>query len=128
MSWLTSFLNSPAKHYLWWPVCVVLYYFAYSWLSKINNESTIICDEQGIPWWKSRDLWVMYVFGALCPFWVIVSRISKNLLFDGMLYDNILFLTYAFTLLFLGAGSCFTMINWVGLGFVILGSIMLRIT
>ena len=116
-----------SKHYLWWPLCVVLYYIGYSWLSKINNDAATFCEEHAIPWWKSRELWVMYVFGALCPFWIIVTRISKNLLFDGMLYDNILFLTYAFTMLCLGSGASFTLVNWAGFGLVILGSILLRV-
>ncbi len=58
---------------------------------------------------------------------VIVTRISKNLLFNGMLYDNLMFLTYAITLILLGVGLNFNNCQWIGLVFIILGSILLRI-
>jgi hypothetical protein len=73
-------------------------------------------------------LWAAYIFGALCPFWIMVTRVSKNLLFDGMLYDNIMFLTYITTLIMLRAGDKFLLHHWVGLGLVVIGSILMRVT
>ncbi len=102
-------------HYLWWVPLTIVYYAVYSWLSKQNNEI-------GGHW-----LWIAFVFGAICPFWVIVSRISNRLLFDGMLYDNIMFLTYVSTLIFLGAHAKMSIHQWVGIGLVVIGSIMMRI-
>lgn len=68
----------------------------------------------------------MFLCG-FCQWWILVSRVSNNLLFDGMLYDNIMFLTYVFTLLYLGAGDKFVLHQWAGLGMVIAGSVLLRI-
>ena len=109
-------------HHAWWIPSVILYYVGYSWLSKLNNDHSHI-----EPWYTSKYLWAMFVFGLLCPFWLIVSRVSKNLLFDGMLYDNIMLLTYVGTMVILRAGDTFLVHHWIGLAFVVIGSIMMRI-
>ena len=102
-------------NYVWWVPLVIVYYGIYSWLSKQNNEI-------GGYW-----LWAAFIFGAICPFWVIISRLSKNLLFDGMLYDNLMFLTYIGTMVALGCGAKLMMHQWVGVGLIVVGSIMMRI-
>jgi len=101
-------------HYFWWiPLCIVGF-AVHAWLSKMNNEL-------GGKW-----LWITLGWGALFQVWVIVSRISKNLVFDAMLYDNILFLTYTLTLVFLGCGQKFSLAQWSGLCIIVLGSILMR--
>jgi len=103
-------------HYALWIPAVIVYYTIYSWISKQNNDV-------GDNWF-----WVMFIYGAMCPFWVIVSRVSKNILFDGMLYDNIMFLTYITTLIVLKSGDKFLPHHWIGLGLVVLGSVLMRIS
>lgn len=110
-------------HHAWWIPTVICYYFVYSYLSKVNNDHSDI-----EPWYTSKYLWVMSVYGLLCPFWLIISRISKNLLFDGMLYDNIMFLTYVTTMILLKSGDKFLPHHWVGLGLVVFGSILMRVS
>jgi len=102
-------------HYLWWVPITIIYYIIFSWLSKQNNI------------FGGKWFWILFVFGAFCPMWIIVTRVSKNLLFDGMLYDNIMFLTYALTMLYLGAAEKMTISQWIGLIFIIGGSIIIRI-
>jgi hypothetical protein len=101
--------------HIWWVPLVVVYYVVYSWLSKQNNDI-------GGKW-----LWMMFVWGAICPMWIIVSRISKNLLFDGMLYDNLMFLTYVGTMMYLGSHAKLAGHQWFGLGLVVFGSVLMRI-
>ena len=103
-------------NYLWWVPTVVIYYVGYSWFARQNNVF-------GGNWF-----WYMLIFGLLCPFWLIVSAISNNLIFDGMLYDNIMFLTYVFTMAILGCGAKFVPHQWLGVSLIVLGSIMLRVT
>ena len=79
-------------HYLWWVPCVILYYSFYGYLSKKSNDV-------GGAW-----MWWLFFLGAVCPFWVIVSRISKRLYFDGMLYDVLAFVSFNAALALLGAG------------------------
>ena len=101
-------------NYLWWVPITILYYFIFSYLSKEVNV-------QGGKW-----TWIAFTWGALCPLWIIVARISKNLVFDGMLYDNIMFITFVTTMIFLGEGSKFVTSQWIGLFFVVIGSILMR--
>jgi hypothetical protein len=111
-------------NHAWWIPLTILYYVVFSYLSKLNNDHS---DDVDI-WWKSKYLWTMFVFGALCPLWIIVTRVSKNIMFDGMIYDNLMFLTYVFTMVALGAGSGLNSFQWCGVGLMVLGSIMMRIT
>ena len=100
--------------YLWWVPCVILYYTIYAYFAYKNNTV-------GGHWFAYS-----FIYGALCPFWVIVSRVSKNILFDGIIYDNVMFLTYVLTMLYLGQAAHFAAHHWLGLGLVVLGSVMLR--
>jgi len=92
---------------IWWVPLVVVYYIVYSWLSKQNNE------------FGGKWLWIALIWGAICPMWIVVSRLSKNLLFDGMLYDNLMFLTYVCTMIFLGAHARLVIHQWFGLSLVV---------
>jgi len=100
--------------YLWVPA-VTVYYIVYSWLSKQNNE------------YGGKWIYIAYIYGMICPFWIYVSVKSKNLLFDGMLYDNIMFLTYVFTMLYLGVGDKLQSHQQLGLILIVLGSVLIRI-
>jgi hypothetical protein len=102
-------------HYLIWVPIVIVYYSVFSWLSKQNNE------------FGGKWLWIMYVYGIVWPGWIVISRISKRLLFDGMLYDNIMFLTYVGTMIYLGAHAKLSMHQWLGVALVVIGSILMRI-
>lgn len=93
----------------------MLYYAGFSWLSKQNNDF-------GGNW-----IYVLFLYSALCPMWVIVSRISKNILFDGMLYDNLMFLTYVGVMTCMGCGSKLVTHQWFGVILVIIGSMCMRI-
>jgi len=99
---------------IWVPI-VIVYYSILAWMSKQNNE------------FGGKWMYIMYIYGVVWPGWIIISRISKRLLFDGMLYDNIMFITYSVTMIFLGAHSKLTTHQWIGLGLVIIGSVMLRV-
>jgi len=110
-------------HHAWWIPALCIYFIIYSWLSKMNNDTADIT-----PWYTSKYLWLTFFFGALCPFWLIISRVSKNLLFDGMLYDNIAVMMYIATMIALRCGDKFDPHHWVGLGLVVIGSILMRVT
>lgn len=98
---------------LWLPLTAI-YYAVYTWMSKQNND-------EGGNWW-----WIMYLFGAICPFWVIISRHSKNLYADGLVYDLVMFFSYVLTMAFLGGGAKFTGLQWGGLAFIVTGFVMIK--
>ena len=101
--------------YLWWVPCVVLYYAIYAGFSKLNNA-------HGGKWF-----WIAYAFGAACPFWVIVSRYSKNLAFDAIVYDACMILSFMVALVCMKAmGQEFAVRNWVGLALAVVGLILMK--
>ncbi len=102
-------------HYFWWIPSLFIYYFIYYWLSIQNNEL-------GGKWF-----WIMFVFGALCPLWLFVSRISKNIVFDGMLFDVLLFFVFPFTMIIFGKTVHFNVLQWIGLIIICVGFILLQI-
>jgi len=110
-------------YHAWWIPVVIIYYAIHTVLSKhINSTSHLGA------WYESGYVWALFAFGLLAtPTWLIVARLSKNLVFDGMLYDNLMFLTYVITLLLLKCGDKFQVIHWVGLSFIVLGSVLMRI-
>jgi len=103
------------KFYLWLIPSVVLYYYFYTLFSYYNNL-------HGGKW-----AWITFVYGALCPLWLIASRISKNLMFDGMLYDVTMFLTFVVTMAILGGGNDFSTANWIGVLFFTIGVILMKL-
>ena len=101
-------------HYIWWVPATIIFYAIFAWLSVKSNTL-------GGKW-----PWILYAYGAAIPVWVIVSTFSKRLLFDGMLYDNLMFLSYALTVIYLGAHTSMGVAQWCGVGLVVAGSILMR--
>lgn len=102
------------KYYLFWVPGIIIYYAIFYWLTKKNNDTG--------GWW----MWATYIFGALCPFWIYMTRYSKNLILDGFLYDIIMFFTFVITMSVLGAADKFTSHQWLGVGLVAAGFLLIR--
>jgi len=103
-------------HYLWWIPCVAVYYSIYAWMSKKNNDL-------GGSW---EWMWKTYVFGALCPFWVLVTCVTKNIVLDAIIYDILMVASGIITMWFMGAADNFTIINWIGVVMTIAGLILIQ--
>ena len=99
---------------MWIPLLVVLSVLG-AYLSKLNSENA---------GWRYGI--AMYLVGMV-PIWVVVSKFSRNLLFDGMLFDTLLFVTYALTFCALGVGATFTPLQWFGCALMAVGGILLRV-
>ena len=94
-------------------ICILFTLSAY--VSKQANDSD--------SWKWVYILFFMNLFGA----WPIVARYSKNLIFDSLLYDLIIFFTFYLTLLYLGAAKSFSPVQWVGTVIVAIGFIVLKL-
>jgi uncharacterized membrane protein len=116
-------INGLTLQHAWWVPVTIFYYIVYSWLSKYQNDHAL----DGDVWYKQFQFWLMFAWGALCPLWLVISRISKNITFDGMLYDNIMFLTFVGTMAVMGAGSKFEAHQWIGVALIVFGSILMRV-
>lgn len=102
-------------YWVWVPLlaiyCIILAYFT----KQLNEKYT-----------KSL-FWFVYFLPVLCNLWPIITRYSKNLVFDGLLYDAIVFLTFYGTMLCLGAGANFTTRQWVACFVIIVAMIVLKV-
>ena len=107
---------SQALFYLIWIPTVVVFYTMYAYMSYRNNLTGA-----GHGW-----AWAMWASGIV-PIWIFVSRYSKNILFDGMLYDSILFLSYSIAIgILTEAHIKFNGGQLFGVGLVITGFILMQ--
>ncbi len=75
-------------------------------------------------------LWTLLIFinGLfLTAIWSIISRKSDALIFDNFLYDIVLCAVFSMSFVYLGCGSSFSIMNWIGTGVVLIGFILMRI-
>ena len=68
-------------------------------------------------------LFATQIFGI----WPIMARYSKNLIFDGQLYDLVIFLSYYVTMVCMGCGKNFTYSQWGGMILVLIGLLVLKL-
>jgi hypothetical protein len=72
----------------------------------------------------------LYVF--LCSLigmfiWVWLTRVSKNLIFDSLLFDIVMTISFTAGFVLLKYGSTFHLANWIGLAFAVLGLMLMKI-
>ena len=100
-------------HHYWWIPCVILMYVVYAWVTHQNNT------QEGIKWFI-----LLSVIGAF-PLWSFVSKISKNLVVDGIIYNFILLSSETFALIIF-TGMKPTPIQLIGVGLSIVGLILIN--
>ena len=101
----------------WWVPVVCLIYGCYAYITKKNNDS------EGVFWF-----WCLFGYGLVASgFWSIFSKFSKNILIDGFIYDFFVILSSVVTLIYLGSGENLNKIQWIGIVFVFVGIILMKI-
>lgn len=103
------------NHYYWSIPAVCIMYILYGILTKQNNM------HQTALWF-----WLLSITGAF-PLWSFVSRVSKNLLMDGLLYDFFMLIAYVGTLIFLGEAKAFSMVQWLGMACCVTGLLLMKV-
>jgi hypothetical protein len=98
---------------VWIWLAILVFYCIHAWINKANND------------FGGKWFWFAWLI-SIIPVFPLLARISKNILWDGMMYDIIIFLSYVGTLLYLGAGKTFTTVQWVGCVFTVLGFILMK--
>lgn len=102
------------NYYLTWIPLTFFWYVAYTWFVVKNNEVG--------GWW----FWAAAAFGAF-PLWVLISKHSKNVMFDGMIYDVILFLGCAIGAgIFTGKIASFNTLQWFGFVMIVAGLFLVK--
>ena len=100
--------------YLWIPIITIVYALS-AILSKKANDS------QDWKW-----VWILYSMNLL-GMWPFISKYSKNLIRDGLIYDLVIFLSFYFTLLFLGAAKNFTTTQWIASILIFAGLLLFKL-
>lgn len=94
-------------------VCV--HYGLYAYLSLKNNNAV-------------NNTYAIYMFllGCFGQYWIIVSRLSKNIIFDSIIYDLAIIISYFSVLIFFNQ-STFSLFQKIGLAFVLLGLCLMHL-
>jgi hypothetical protein len=100
----------------WWIPCIFIISIGYAKLSILNSSSDNL-----------KIIFVLFIYGAIFQLWPIVSKYSKDVLFDGALYDVIFFVSYIAAMLFFGYAQKVSGIQYCGLFLVIAGFILMKI-
>jgi hypothetical protein len=96
------------SYFIWIPTIIILY--------ALQAFLTVKVNQVGGKW-----TWIMTAVCMLPP-WVLISRYSKNLILDAMIFDAILVIAYSIGLLhFTNSWAKFEWNNWLGFALMILG-------
>lgn len=59
--------------------------------------------------------------------WPIISKYSKNLIVDGIIYDFLLIIGFYGTMIVMGVINSFSTCQWIGVITAIIGIVLLKI-
>lgn len=98
--------------YYWWVPLVAISFGVQAWISTKTSQS----------WW-----WVVALFLVhALPLWALITRWSKNLAADGLLYDFVCAITFYGVFIWLGECEGFSKWQWAGGTLAFIGLIMMR--
>jgi hypothetical protein len=100
--------------YLSWIPFVTFLYFLQSWLTVQNNIH------------GGRWFWIFFGVSLFTP-WVIISKFSKDVVSDALVFDVILVLSYTIGLLYFSNSiSKFGFSQWFGIFTIVLGMFIFK--
>jgi len=94
-------------------VIIFIFNMVGAWINYLNNIKI------GWFWWACLI--------SMVPMFPIISRFSKNLLLDGIIYDVVIFFSYLVTLIFLGCAKTVTLVQWIGVVLTIIGCLLMKV-
>lgn len=101
--------------YVTWLTLLFFYYLVYAYFSKNFNLDRS---------WK--NFWMLYSMNFIA-IWPLVAAYSKNLIFDGLLFDIMLFLSFNVSLIYWGCADKFSVGQWIGVGLVFVGFVVMKV-
>jgi hypothetical protein len=99
-----------------WILPLILICSLGAYCSKLSNDK--------VPY-GATYVFLVSIFCALV--WVWVSKVSKNLLMDSVIFDVVVCVVYAGAYAYLGFASGFTWYNWAGLFAAMVGLVMMKL-
>lgn len=100
-------------YFLWVPLTLV-YNFIVCWIAVKYNQVSFM---------KGYIYLILFSF---IPTWSLCSYYSKNLIFDGMLFNLIVIISSPIFMIMLGQNKNFTWINYVGIVVTIVGLYLIK--
>lgn len=99
----------------WWVPLTILFYCFHAYLSFRNKGAT-----------EAGSFLLVWVVGACFPIWAVITRFSKNLMLDGLIFDVCLTLSYAVTFAILEQRTL-SPLNVAGVVVIVVGLVMVKI-
>jgi len=101
--------------FIWIPVIILTSVLSSYFSTKINNDA-------GTRWFIAS--WCL----GLLPIWTVISKFSNNLVLDGMMFDILIFVSYAVALsIFTKTHTFFMFLQWCGFGLAIVGFFIMQL-
>jgi uncharacterized membrane protein len=100
------------SYLIWIPLLIVIHFIS----AKLS-----ITNQTG----DNKAAFIIWLLGCL-PLWVFVSRVSKNIIFDALLFDFLIAVIYVATFVFF-SHKPLTSFNYFGIVFVLVGLILIKI-
>lgn len=103
------------KNYIWVPF-LIIFSILMAFISKKSNDSH--------KYWS----YFLILTGTINSLlWIWLTKLSKNIIFDSMLYSIIISIGLTLTFIFMGCGSKFNNIQWIGTFLTLLGFILIKL-
>jgi hypothetical protein len=71
-------------------------------------------------------VWACVLSVISAPLFPLISKYSKNLIVDGLVYDVIIFFAYTFTLILLGCSKILNAHQWLGFVLTVIGFLLMK--
>ena len=69
----------------------------------------------------------MWLLMVLFPIWILVSKISKNIVIDGIIFDVLLTVSYTISILYFTSGIIeLTKLQYFGIIFILFGLFLIK--
>ena len=100
------------SYFIWVPIAIIFQFIGAYFSNRLNIS-------------KDNKWLVLQYFWTLLPLWSIVCKYSSNVLFDAVLYDLIILITYSFSLIILTKAPL-SVTNYIGLAIIFLGLVLFK--
>jgi hypothetical protein len=101
------------RYLIWIPIAILYNFLVCLIAVKVGNKD----------FWKN---YLLITAAGFIPTWSLAAYYSKNLIFDGMLFDTLLVISGVVIFALLGQAETFTWLNWIGVIMVLAGLVLTR--
>lgn len=100
---------------------MIWFWIAFFIVSCIGAKVSLISNDNGGGKW----FWIACCISAI-PWFPLMTVWTKSILIDSVVYDAIILFAYLGVYFYSGAGKLITLTQYIGLGFTIIGLILMK--